>query len=1285
MMKRTTGVLAVLAAGVVCADVTSTWQGGSSSVTPITAADWNDPDNWDANGVPNGTSAWADFGSQTGVFYVKSDVPVTVYHKLAQYAAGLTYVSDKTFTLCNNVQPNSYGGHIYAPFDFHNPANRQTYVSQTRFCDVVTSSVALGGLFCGRSYFHLDRFANVPGSTRQESFAFKVCGYNSSFDLFAPESSATDVTCAFDQVEGSAFLKRIGGTAATVLSVGTAVSGAGIRPGTFLRRVFPGKDWIELSQPVTISAEGNELTLAAFTADLTVNVQSFVPNGAEMANRFRPCKYRPEDRVIVDVGSFGILPRGVSDRPIVIDVPYGKFLTDQSTVTDVSAARIDIPYETIVYPATVVVHGSGTEENGNVQLGACDILFSDNPEADGVPGFARGIVRQVPQVERKDSDGVVYPFEESKLTVTGSMTAVIRKLTGIWSTLAKCGSGTLVVGIDEARAVTGTLAVREGTLTIAEPDGAYSCVASDGPVEISNLELAAGATFAVPSRGVRVLASCTMAPGATLAGEGVIELPGGVDLTGVNFSGNVRLPLGGAKLMGTAASACVPGDPAFWVDCSQTNTMTLSDTDGVLRIDDVRKKTDADVYNYSTNVAGTSFMPRLHYDEISQKHFVFFLGNKSSWGTDPTMSDTHFWARKVTSIKAVFQIMSMLRDGTAEANCYLVPMKRGGGFLGHSESGYNVWGRYSTDYTKPFTEKQWDKYRMMQDGRWFVNGSLESVGLDAGYAYPSYIADGRKIRLVPETVVYQPKVGSTSFPEADSYEYNRGYQNNNKNGNKILCELIVYTNEVSDAERVMITSYLMKKWQNAEVITKDFQSDGGSLGSFGGSSRIAFDTPTDVGMVVDAISEDATFAKYGDGRIRVDKVTGTGASIEVLGGSLEIESKTLDRLPVTDGLFAHFDADDESTVVCEEGKVMALKDVRGETVRIAALDASSTVAPTLVAKSSLGGKKVVDFGVATRTACASVDWTRSPALILPADQRSERVRTVISLLGSENGGGNLVGGATGPDSGWSTRYTFARAGSSAEVIGGTASAAIVDDKMAIPYTCQIARGADLRVNEMACDPLQTGLSGAFDIVAFSGFEAVGMGGLSGVYGDGAYHVGGEQFGEYIAYERKLAPDEIKDVEAYLKKKWLGVDTPGYGVATLKSLTVSSGATLKVTGNAPVSVAELVCKGGTVDGEVSLAEDVVIEACVDDQGSVGSIEVSGTVDLPRAGVVRFTGNTASLQPGEYLLLAAGAPLDMVAGWTIDATQVKARYVYALSIRDGNLYVSVVRPGMVIMVR
>jgi len=178
-------------------------------------------------------------------------------------------------------------------------------------------------------------------------------------------------------------------------------------------------------------------------------------------------------------------------------------------------------------------------------------------------------------------------------------------------------------------------------------------------------------------------------------------------------------------------------------------------------------------------------------------------------------------------------------------------------------------------------------------------------------------------------------------------------------------------------------------------------------------------------------------------------------------------------------------------------------------------------------------------------------------------------------------------------------------------------------------------------------------------------------------------VGGQEIGEVMLYTRWLPDSEIKKVEAYLRKKWYGLDTPGSRSASADAVEVVSGATLSVSGGAPLATAGL-AGGGTVAGDVVLAAGAVIRAMVDASGEIAdTLSVTGSIDFSRGGTVVLEGDVSKIKPGEWALVASPSIVaGNAAGWTCANT---SRYTMRVVARDGALVLRVAAKGLSISIR
>ncbi len=178
-------------------------------------------------------------------------------------------------------------------------------------------------------------------------------------------------------------------------------------------------------------------------------------------------------------------------------------------------------------------------------------------------------------------------------------------------------------------------------------------------------------------------------------------------------------------------------------------------------------------------------------------------------------------------------------------------------------------------------------------------------------------------------------------------------------------------------------------------------------------------------------------------------------------------------------------------------------------------------------------------------------------------------------------------------------------------------------------------------------------------------------------------IGGQEIGEVMLYTRWLPDPEIKKVEAYLRDKWYGQSTAGVRPVSAGAIEVASGATLSVSGGAPVETAGL-AGGGTVAGDVALAAGAVIRARVDASGEiVDTLSVTGSIDFSRGGTVVLEGDVSNIKAGEWTLVASPSIVaGSAAGWTCAST---SRHTMRVVARDGALVLRVAPKGMNISIK
>jgi hypothetical protein len=1257
-------------------------------LTPRTAANWNDATFWGGGGVPNDPDDIVVFTASSwhgGNIFLTSAVGISVNRIDCSYnLPRLCYVSDEPVSFygsdASGSSVSSKGVWYYAPASI--PANTLPNLLKICFCGDFSLPAGSRCLFHGTPdvAFHYDRYTTAPGETREiPAWEGTVRVYDLPLNFYAPESSTNAVVLDFEQQAGSPYLRRISGTSADPLCVGTLVTGAGIPDGTYLKRVFPLKEWIELSNPVTSTAAQNSLTFAPFSPKVHLRVAEYRPNGSDVNNAINVSKYGTTDTMELEIDYIRLLATSAGGAPR--SLIFGTAPLDDNVV-------LAQPFK----PARVIIHEVSQDADSNVSLETCDLLFSTTPKVTG-PGFPLSIVRQP------------LATAEARLSVTGTMTAAIGELQDFKGTIIKTGTGTLRVGFTTNQiANAGRLVVEEGTFAIANPG--EGCKTADEIVTIGALEVSAGATLRLPARGLCVTGNVSIATDAVIDGPGSLYVLRTIPLVTKDVLQNGATIVYGGEIsvIDEPLPDTVPGNPAFWVDISQTNTVEQTPwcgAIGVTRINDCRKMSADDAYLFSTNVSDGTYLPTLKEDPRTGWS-VFFYGQFESYSNAlplppirPDLSDTHAWSQPVKGIRAVFQVYSMMgRGGPTAAN-----VTYGGNFLGTTgettvrrpDGGVvgttSIWNRYRYTWERNFSDGlfTWVCPGLgdpVRTGTIHMNGVVPT---DTGTTYPyaSYYASAGITNYQPVVVSVILNSDAPAYPEANSYDYNYRYGNQQTSGNKFLSELIVYTNAVTELDRLQITAYLMKKWKNCDIAYLPIQSDAAPLPSLDLAQVDTINVAAGSARIVDTLTGAGTLTKQGSGTLKVASVLNVGASLEVAGGTLDITSVRATATDLPADRHSHFDASDLSTFTYTvDGDVTNITqwaDVRGASTQTANHRADSTNWPTLRASAKLGGKTYVDFGEARWWPKGAVDWTAVPCLGFTHANNNQH--TVIAVWGSEHGGGNLAGGpgtAHYIDSAW----TLTRGGNLKQPLGADKDAYIVRARGAQLYNLRFPSAVRFRKNGVSCDPNATGLSGDFDIVSLVSDDSFGVGGFSGVYNLDEY-AGGEQFAEYMIYNRGLAAPDIDYIEAYLRKKWFGVPTPGYDGASFANVNVSSGATLRVTGNAPLAVNKLTLAGGTVDGAIALATGAEIVVNVASDGSTSTQTGTGW-DFSLGGTVSFAGDVGKLTLGEHVLFSgvAGFPLDK---WTVAPWTHQPTYTVTLRMKGDDLVFNVTRPGLSIIIR
>ena len=1199
----------VLSAGVLNG-ATGEWElRDGVGASPENAATWADAANWKGGFIPLAAADGVYITNRLSApLYVKAGDPLSI--SWINGASGAVdkdsavpfIIADEGVVLnVSSRNPAFSGVRLYA--DLHAPhASGAAHFCNGFLCgDVQMNFLSVPD---GILHHRLDLYANNAGEVRDNALSLQ--SYRNSwgaFRIYAPQSSPVDIEGVWAQTAGSAYLRRVG--EAHALSVGTIVRGAGIKEGTFLKRVFTD-GLIELSEAVeTTFAEGNTLVFEAFTPDVTLRIGTIYRQNTSTDNvRLMKCRKEDSLRCLVDSIDGGAANIAVFD-------------TDDG-----------------FFPGTFVISRITQTDLPRLRFGNCHFEFTAS--GSGESGFPFAGAR------------MVAAGDQARFTVPDGVFARIGSFTNLVGTVVKDGAGTLTTTINDMTSLnTGAIVVEEGSLALEGGAGLE-------PAYVKTLAISNGATLKLPPNGLRVDV-CEIEPGAVVTGEGALTLAGGPVPEGLVLAGGATVGFrgGSGMIFAEPVAAEVAGVPAFWVDVSNEKTVTFENVNGtnfVSKIADVR----GEEYGFATNLVNRPWMVE---GALGERHIYFqqtsTAGIENGYGL--------IWDKFIYGIKHVFLVHCPLNgggpilgvSGALWKKHYQSPFLRDAGALWHSDL---VWG---------------GGLDSVVNGHFYQNG--EPSAYDAGYLYSGHYQYGNGNYYTPVVL----EVAPLSSVHADCFGYDSSAAN--RNGRQRLCECIVYTNDLSKAERNAITRHLMKKWINAEVgIERGAERNSFGAADFDGGSH-GYDVSEGETGWLDSVAGEGTLVKSGGGVLTIPEFSNASVALHVKSGKVNIASARMTRETLPGGAYLHLDASEASTVATNVvdgiARVTSWTGIDDDQTVLTAV-ANSTNMPVYL-NDACNGKPAVDFG--PRRDLREIKNAR-PDLLLPKEkEKRAAVKTVIAVMDSSQGGGSLL-----PTCGYAynvcvglMRANYGKDASGADALIG-AGLGPTNNQTDNNEGTGITRA---RINGKYVKPRSTGLSGGWDIVSLANHYALGVVGLgSDHYG---YYAGGQRFAEYILYPKMLSRQEVEAVEAYLREKWFGIETPGYLPTRAKSVAVDDGAVLQLKGGA-VETAAFVCSG-RIEGGVSLVENAVLTAVVGADGTVGASVVTGTLDLSRGGTVMVTGCTEALESGRYVIAdAGGVVMDSAARWNCvfdDTTNFKG----TLAAVDGKLTLKISKSGFTMIVR
>ena len=354
-------------------------------------------------------------------------------------------------------------------------------------------------------------------------------------------------------------------------------------------------------------------------------------------------------------------------------------------------------------------------------------------------------------------------------------------------------------------------------------------------------------------------------------------------------------------------------------------------------------------------------------------------------------------------------------------------------------------------------------------------------------------------------------------------------------GGTRMGEVILFTNELTKAERTLVARYMDAKWR-----TGDKEYDLGAVVA----ANVAATVTVPDGKVASVRVVDASsgLVKKGGGTLSIGALHPADCAVTVSGGALALEDANISDAAPAANPYLWLDADAPATLTdaSVEGSttnyVSAWKDVRDGFTAAATSEFAEPPHMPFVVASDIVCRNVVDFGTFMG---ADYSWMRLP------NWNTGTHSSYSAFIVFRNKGGYK-------------NESIPIFGSSKFVSYRDASGSLVSPY----YVNPIAAAATWAINGNVVDPLSVSGFGRnydeFVVISVRShvplrFDALTKDRSSN---DAVTYAGGVQIGEYIIYDHPLTYDEHRNTEAYLMRKWLGLPHPD-SVRRMSSIETAS--------------------------------------------------------------------------------------------------------------------------------
>ncbi len=480
-------------------------------------------------------------------------------------------------------------------------------------------------------------------------------------------------------------------------------------------------------------------------------------------------------------------------------------------------------------------------------------------------------------------------------------------------------------------------------------------------------------------------------------------------------------------------------------------------------------------------------------------------------------------------------------------------------------------------------------------------------------------------------------------------------QNHTTCGGQDYGEILVFTETLTDAERVNVESYLAKKW-GLEV-----QYQGGA-----------------------ALTEHPAkaFLYGGTGNVEIEghiQLSGTysGTITVNAGGTLAVTPAYEPAIPA-DGRVGWFDPD------------------YPDTFRTSTEDGAATIYgfwPRGSTETSMEVGDVFFYGVSSRRPFAQPGargfgktrtwmdfdhpaghqpvvsdgntlrfkaWPEGGIANVGADVQKD-VRTVVFVSDSFRGGGDPLRNSVSAGGDFGTR---GKAAHTVPIWNGAGSA--------------VTKGVT-RLNGKAVDGTTTGYTGAPEVLSITATNTVKLGNLGDYMNSEKSSGYAEMLGEILMYSTELPSEQVKTIEDYLLFKWVGIAPEGYGDFTGASVSGAGDVKAAAWGDLPQLAPTFTGKVLLTGGSFAFTFDPALGSPV--MNPIGADGLS----LSLQDSVTVTVDFASIPEAGSYKLVHGSLVNVDTVFTLSVTGVTGGSKVKLHVAEDGLWLDVSSAGTLIRVQ